>query len=106
MAPSHIEGVPPHMRNLQSRIAWLDRRDVARNPVEASNHLMFEAARRHELRADANAEERSASLPHRLLHCIDHARNAIEPAAAVRKRANARQNDMVGGKHVLRLCCD
>ncbi len=77
-------------------------RDVARNPVQAANHLMFETARRHELRADANAEERSASLAHRFLHRLNHARNAVKPAPTIRKRANSRQNDMVRGDHILR----
>ncbi len=62
---------------------------------------MLEAARRHELRADANAEERPASLAHRLVHRLDHAGNAVEPAAAVRERADARQHDMIGGEHLL-----
>src|ERR1700722_14990023 len=101
MAPSHIEGVPAHMGNLQSRIAWLDRRDVACNPVQAVDRLMFEPARRHELRADANAEERPASLAHCLLHRLNHARNAVEPTAAVGKCANARQKDMVRGENIL-----
>src|ERR1700727_446050 len=102
MAPTHIKGVPTHVGNLQRRIAWLDRRNVARNPVQAVNHLMFEAARGHELRAHANTEEGPASLAHCLLHRLNHARNAVEPAAAVGKCADARQNNMVRGENIFR----
>src|SRR6202050_4929296 len=102
MAPPHIEGVPAHMGNLQPGIARLDRRDVARNPVQAINHLVFEAARGHELCADTYAQEWTAALAHRLLHRLNHAGNAVKPTATVGKCANARQNDMIGGEHILR----
>src|SRR3984885_8743007 len=102
MAPTYIKGVPTHVGNLQRRIAWLDRCDVACNPVQAVHHLMFEPARRHELRANANAQEGPASLAHCLLHRLNHARNAVEPAAAVGKCADARQNNMVRGENIFR----
>ena len=76
-------------------------RDVARDPVQAGDHLMLEAARRHQLRADADAQERPASLAHRLVHRLDHAGNAVESAAAVGECAHSRQHDMVGGEHIL-----
>src|ERR1700733_13553443 len=102
MAKPHVERVPPHMRNLERGIAGFELRDVARDPVQAVNHFMLEASRRHELRANANAEKGFASLTHSLVHRLDHTGNAIKSAPANRERPDARQHDMVGGQHVLR----
>ena len=55
---AHVSVFQPMCGNLQRRVGRPDRRDVAGNPVEPGDDLVFEAARRHQLHADANAEER------------------------------------------------
>ena len=63
---------------------------------------MLEPARRHELRADADAEKRPASLAHSFVQRFDHAGDAVKPTPAVGERADARQDDVLGRKHFLR----
>ncbi len=60
---------------------------------------VLHAARRHELHADADAEERLAALDHLALQGIDHAGHAVQPGAAIGERADARQHDAVGRRH-------
>ena len=63
---------------------------------------VLDAARGHELHADADAEEGLAALDHLALQGIDHARHAVEAGAAVGEGADARQHDAVGSGHVAR----
>ena len=53
-----FELVPAHMRH--AHLAWIERHDIARNPAQSLGHLIFEAARRHQLHADADSEQRRA----------------------------------------------
>ena len=87
------------MRNLQARIARRDAIDLARDPTETLFHLIFEAALCHELHADADAEERPATLTHRLLQGVDHSRHGIEAAPAIGKGADAGQHDTIGTRY-------
>ncbi len=83
-------------------IVGKDRRDVAANPIEAGDDFVFEPARRHQLHADADAEERPAAAAHRLFQRLDHAGNGVEPAPAIGEGADAGQNDVLGARDVLR----
>jgi len=67
---------------------------------------MFEPALRHKLHADADAEKGFAALAHGLIKRLDHARNPIEPGAAVAEGSNAGQDDTVGIAHAFRLAGD
>src|SRR4029077_20391903 len=61
--------------------------------------LVLAAALRHQLHADADAEERPAFLPHGFVQRLDHAGDRIEPAPAVGKRADAGQHDAISATH-------
>ena len=60
---------------------------------------MFEASRRHQLHADANAEKRPAIVDHGLDQRRVHAGNGREPLAAIREGSNPRQYDAFGAPH-------
>ena len=91
----HLQRVPAHVRDLQPR-RRLDRRDVAADPVEAGDRLVFEPARRHQLHADADAEERPSTLAHRVFQRVDHAGDSVEAAATIGEGADAGQHDVIG----------
>ena len=76
--------------------AGFDAHDVALDPVQPGMDAVFDAARGHQLHADADAEEGLAALDHLALQGIDHARHAVEAGAAVGEGADARQHDAVG----------
>ena len=84
-------------------LAGIDAHDVALDPVEAGMDAVLDAARGHELHADADAEEGLAALDHRALQGVDHARHAVEAGAAVGEGADARQHDAVGVGHLARV---
>src|SRR5690606_16285132 len=79
---------------------------IALDPAEPLVLAMFEPALRHKLHADADAEKGFAALAHGLIKHLDHARNPIEPGAAVAEGSNAGQNDAVGIAHAFRLAGD
>ena len=54
-----------------------------------------------QLRADTDAEKRPPPLADRLVHRLDHARDAVEAATAIGESADAGKHHMVGGEHVL-----
>ena len=64
---------------------------------------MLEASGRHELHADADAEERLSPLAHRLMKGVHHARHRVEAAAAIGEGADARQHDAVGAGDAVRI---
>ena len=61
---------------------------------------MLEAARREQLRADANPQKRPPSLAHRLFQRLDHAGDAVEAAPAIGESADPGKHDMLSGEHV------
>ena len=81
-----VERVPAHVRDLQVLVARRDLHDVARDPVEAVGVDVLAAARRHQLHADADAEERPRLVAHRLGHRLDHAVDRVEAACGNRRR--------------------
>src|SRR5215813_9235660 len=97
--PHLVQRVPPHMRNLQRRIARHDAVDLAGDPAEARRDFIFAAALRHQLHADADAEKRPAVAAHGFLQRLDHPVDRIQPAAAIREGADARQDHAVGTAH-------
>src|SRR6202051_205124 len=99
----HIERVPAHMRDFQVRIARHNAIDFAGDPAQALGDLVFTAAFGQELHADANAEERPASLPHRLVQRADHAVHRVEAAPAIGEGADTRQYDTVRLRHHRRI---
>jgi hypothetical protein len=60
--------------------------DVACDPVEAVGRDVLLAARRHQLHADADAEERPRLVTHGFSHRLDHAVERVQP---LRQSANA-----------------
>ncbi len=77
-----------------------------RDPAETFRHLMFEAARRHQLHADANAEKGLAFHLHRFGQRVDHAGDIGEAAFAIGKGADARQHDALGAAHSFGIAAD
>src|SRR2546421_1032566 len=96
MRPRRIERVPAHMRYLERRIVRRDRDDIACNPPEASSFAMFQAARRHQLHADTNAEERLAFERHFLLERFIETWNRSEAVSAITEGADSRKHDPLG----------
>src|SRR5262245_43127722 len=101
MRPARIERVPAHMRDLQTWIRRLNTFDLARNPAQPRRHLVFAAAFRHELHADANAEERPAAPAYAVVERLHHAADGIEPAPAIGEGADARQHHPLGAGDLL-----
>ncbi len=58
----------------------------------------FQPACRHQLHADADAEERLANLP-TFLQRLDHAGHSDQPAPAIGEGADARQHDALRPAH-------
>src|ERR671910_2276684 len=58
------ELVPSHVRDFQTVLAGIDAHDVTLDPVQAGMDAVLDAARGHELHADADAEEGFALLDH------------------------------------------
>ena len=63
------------MGNFQAAIFRLHGADFARNPVEASDGFMFQAAPCDQLHADANAKKRFPLSNDRVLQCLNHGLN-------------------------------
>src|SRR5580704_15295145 len=103
MRSHDIERVPAHVRDFQVRIARHDAIDFAGDPTQAFRHFIFTAALGQELHADANAEERLASLAHRLVQRPDHAVHRVEAAPAIGEGADTRQHDTVRLRHHRRI---
>src|SRR5580692_225925 len=97
--PRDIERVPAHVRDFQARIARHDAIDFAGDPAQTFRNLVFAPALGQQLHADADAEERPALLPHRLVQRSDHAIHRVEAAPAIGKGAYTRQHDTVRLRH-------
>src|SRR5262245_26314837 len=97
--PHLVQRVPPHVRNLQRRIARHDAVDLAGDPAEAGRDFIFAAALCHQLHADADAEKRPAVAAHGFLQRLDHPVDRIQAAATIREGADARQDHAVGATH-------
>ncbi len=67
---------------------------------------MLLAAGRHQLHADADAEERPRLLSHGFRHRLDHAVELVEALAAIGERPDARQHDAIGAIHHLGITGD
>ncbi len=99
MLAFELDRVPADLRDFQRRIGRLDLLDVAGDPAEAARHRLFQPALRHQLHADADAEERPRLGDRRLLDRLDHAGHGVEAGAAIGIGADAGQHDAVGGAH-------
>src|SRR5688572_2530490 len=62
MRPLEIEVVPSHLRNAQAAVGEVEHHHLALDPVEALVLAELDADARHQLHADADAEERLALL--------------------------------------------
>ena len=87
--------VPAHMRNMD-RLGRDQRADGAAEPPKAAMRAELVAARRHQLHADADAEERRALAEDARFHRLDHAGDAAQPRRAGAERADPGQNDAIG----------
>ncbi len=67
---------------------------------------LFMAIGRHQLHADADAEERHAARNDALLHRVAHAAHGAEPVHAIGEGADARQDDAVGLAHDVWIVAD
>jgi hypothetical protein len=91
------------MRNLQSRIARRNAIDVPANPPKPLDDLVFVTAFGHQLHADTDPEERPALCAHGLVQRFEQAGDGVEPASAIGKRPDPRQNDANGATHGIRI---
>ena len=66
---------------------------------KSGRYLIFAPALGHQLHTDTNAEKRPSVLPHALLEGVDHARNFVEPAAAIGECADAGQHDAISARY-------
>src|SRR5262252_428735 len=66
MRACHLQRVPPHMRDLERRVAWFDRPDLALDPTKPRREPLLEPTLCHELKSHADAEKGLAAL----LHCL------------------------------------
>ena len=96
-----FQGIPAHVRNLERRVAGRECGHLARNPAQAGVVAMLAPDARHQLHADADAEERPAPGDHHLRQRLDHARERVEPGAAVAEGADSGQHHALGGSHRL-----
>ena len=90
------ELVPAHVRDLERGVARRDRHDLALDPVEPPCGLELAPARRHQLHAYTDAEERLPAPLHGVFERFFHARDRQQPAAAIGEGADAGQHDAVG----------
>ncbi|MCY1311985.1 hypothetical protein D9M70_623630 [compost metagenome] len=97
------ERVPADLRDLQCGISGRHLDDIAGDPAEAVGDGLFEPARRHQLHADADAEERPGGLFHRFGQRLLHAVDGGKATAAVGIGTDTRKHDAVGARHPLRL---
>ena len=88
--------VPADMRDGQAG-GGLEGLDEAVNPAEAAGLAVFEADIRHQLQADADAEEGALAVEDRGFEGLDHAGDGAQSAGTVRKVADAGQDDAVCG---------
>src|SRR4051812_31241987 len=103
MRPLRVERVPAHMRDLQGRIRRRDPVDLARDPAQSRDHLVFAAALGHELHANANPQERAGTRAHAVIERLDHAADGIETAPAIGEGADAGQHHTVGPPDLFRV---
>ena len=88
---AHVEVIPAHVGHLEGERwrarsrgrGWGQRHHLARNPVQARVVAVLTADGGHELHADADAQERTAVPAHHLLQRLDHARQGVQPPAAI-----------------------
>ncbi len=79
------------------RFAWhrLHATNDAADPVQARRFTKLESSRRHELHADANAQEWLSALADLLFQTGVHIRDGIKASAAIAECAYARQYDPI-----------
>ena len=95
-----VELVPAHLR--QPEAGCLHRRDLALDPAEAGCLAVLQAALRHQLHADADAEERRARAG-RILQRGAQARNRRQSVGAIGEGTLPGQHDAVGAPHPVRI---
>ncbi len=105
MRAQGVEVVPAHVRNFQRGIGRGDGADLAGNPAEAIGDFELEAAARHQLHADADAEEWAAIVADGAGQGFCQAGHCEQSALAVGVGADARQDDAIGGRDVFGARC-
>ena len=83
--------------------AGVDLLHVAGDPAKTLGHRLLQPALRHQLHADADAEERPRLGDRHLLDRLPHAGDGMQARRAVGIGADAGQHDAVGGAHALRI---
>src|SRR5579863_7458111 len=94
------------MRDLEIWVGRLDRHHLAVDPAESIDGFELAAARRHQLHANANAEERPPAHGHRLADRGFQPGHGGEPAPALGESTLARQHDAVGASDIVRVAGD
>ena len=74
-----VDRVPADLRDFQAPDRTASSHDVAGDPAETLGDGLFQPARRHQLHADADAEERPRLAIDGLLDRLDHAGTASRP---------------------------
>jgi hypothetical protein len=96
-----FEVVPAHMRDLQRRIGGRDLDHLAGYPAKARPFFLLDAALRHQLAADADAEEGLAARDDLLVQALDHSGKRVESTPAIGKGAEhrgGRSGRLIGGR--------
>jgi hypothetical protein len=94
------------MWNLQLGIRWRNAIDFAWYPPQTWRHPILASAFRHQLHADADAEERRAPFADTPLERVHHAWNCIEAAPAIGERADSGQHNPVSARNHFRIAGD
>src|SRR6185437_16071827 len=88
--------VPTDLRNLECGIRRRHAHHLAANPAQYTVISEFAAHIRHQLHADADAEEWNTLADDSFIQDIDHTRHRRQTGHAIGKGADARQHDPIG----------
>ena len=94
-----FEGVPAHVGDLERRVVGGEADHLAGDPAEPRGVPVLAAEARHQLLADADAEERDGVADRAGLDRLDEAGDRREAGAAVGEGADAGEDDAVGPEH-------
>ena len=100
---SKVEAVPAHVRHLAVRIDRFEANHISSDPIEAWRFSKFEAARGHQLHANADAQERRATHSDGGADRLDDTGSRRQGAPAGAEGADPRQDDCVGAGDDVRI---
>nr|ADI17045.1 hypothetical protein [uncultured alpha proteobacterium HF0010_30A23] len=93
------QGIPAHLRDFQGRVAGLDRRDIAGDPVKTLVHTMLQPPRRHQLHPDADAQIGFGLAQGEISYGLQQSVNRLDPCQTIAKSALSGQHQIIGTHH-------